>query len=121
MPRFVILLHETQGTPRPTHYDLMFEAGGSLWTWAVEKIPAPGETQIAERLSDHRLAYLDYEGEISANRGRVQRVGQGTYELTSQSPHEIALHLRGDTVTGTLTLSALSDDPHRWRVSLSTG
>jgi hypothetical protein len=49
-----------------------------------------------ERLADHRLAYLDYEGPVSGDRGIVRRLDTGTfcsgekpltYELTGQLIH----------------------------------
>jgi hypothetical protein len=36
-----------------------------------------GAALPAERLADHRRLYLDYEGEISGNRGRVVRLIRG--------------------------------------------
>lgn len=33
---------------------------------------------LAERLPDHRAAYLDYEGDVSANRGCVTRLASGS-------------------------------------------
>jgi hypothetical protein len=122
MPRFVILFHETpDNAPRPTHFDLMFEHAGMLRTWAVEKLPTAGEAVIGQRLADHRLAYLDYEGEISAGRGRVTRVEEGDYDSLEDTAAKLILRIRGSKLEGILTLTALSDDPHRSRVSLSVG
>jgi len=123
MPRFVILLHtvgQAPGRP-PTHFDLMFEHAGVLRTWAIEKLPAAGETLIAERLADHRLAYLNYEGEISGGRGRVSRVEQGEYDVIEETESSLILRVHGAKLTGTLTLTVLADDPQRSRVSLSDG
>jgi hypothetical protein len=33
-------------------------------------------------LANHRRAYLEYEGEISGNRGRVSRIEEGTYQIS---------------------------------------
>ncbi|MEX2111880.1 MAG: hypothetical protein WD845_01765, partial [Pirellulales bacterium] len=61
MPRFVILRHELPaGQARPSHWDLMFENGGTLRTWTVQcepKLPLDAE---AQSLADHRIEYLDY-------------------------------------------------------------
>jgi len=122
MPRFVILLHETQDNiRRPPHFDLMFEHAGVLRTWATEKLPALGETSIGERLADHRLAYLDYEGEISGDRGQVTRVEQGDYDVIEETESNLILRICGAQLKGILTLTALTDDPQRSRVSLSSG
>jgi hypothetical protein len=60
----------------------MLEADGVLATWRVGAAPAdvPPEGAPAERIGDHRLAYLSHEGEISGARGTVRRVEAGTYE-----------------------------------------
>ena len=54
----------------------------------------------ATRLPDHRKHYLDYEGEISGNRGTVARIDAGTYEQLS--PEVYVLH--GANFSGTLTV-----------------
>jgi DNA polymerase Ligase (LigD) len=122
MPRFVVLLHETPaGQSRATHFDLMLEHGAVLRTWAIEKLPADCETIRAEKLPHHRLAYLDYEGEISGDRGRVSRADAGQYEIVHETDAEIVARLSGKKLHGTLTLVRDDRDAHRWRVSFSPG
>lgn len=102
------ILHHT-GVPEP-HYDLLFETrpGSDLATWRVPVWPVSGPT-LATRLKDHRRAYLDYEGEISRNRGRVERVAGGTCDVvvgedavwtvrlvTGASPTTLTLRPSGD-------------------------
>jgi hypothetical protein len=74
--RYVILWHNEVAEP---HYDLMFETlpGSALATWRSPQWPIEGPTAVT-RLKDHRRAYLDYEGELSGRRGRVERVAIGT-------------------------------------------
>ena len=122
MPRFVVLLHETPpGYPRGTHFDLMLQHEGSLWTWAIEKLPTAGQPAMAERLPDHRLAYLDFEGEVAAGRGRVSRVDAGEFDVMTDEESLLVLLIRGGQLTGTLTLEQIAEDPHRWCVSLAAG
>lgn len=45
-----------------------------------------GQSIHAERIADHRWAYLEYEGPISDNRGAVSRVAKGV--ITSQKRDE---------------------------------
>jgi len=45
-----------------------------------------GQSILAERITDHRWAYLDYEGPISGNRGVVSRIAKGV--ITSQKHDE---------------------------------
>ena len=120
MPRFVILRHETPADyPRPAHFDLMLEQENVLWTWALEKLPAPGESVIAERLPDHRLMYLDYEGVIAGGRGSVSRVEAGECEWIEQSPGELKVRLRGSTIDGVLRLTLRPEGPLQWDLWLS--
>ena len=120
MLRFVILRHETPADyPRPAHFDLMLEQENVLWTWALEKLPAPGESVIAERLPDHRLMYLDYEGVIAGGRGNVSRVEVGECEWIEQSPGELKVRLRGSTIDGVLRLTLRPEGPLQWDLWLS--
>jgi hypothetical protein len=122
MPRFVVLYHEIPaGYPRETHFDVMLEQSGALKTWALEKIPAAGESVSAEQLPDHRVAYLEYEGEIAGDRGRVTRVEAGSYELTTESETEIIAQLNGEKLCGTLKFSRDDMKAHLWRVSFAPG
>lgn len=94
MPRFVVLRHSLPAeAERPTHWDWMFELNGVLETWATEPLNqlfGPSEliepiSVIAQRLADHRLEYLDYEGPVSGQRGSVARILRGTYTCLDQS------------------------------------
>lgn len=80
------------------HYDWMFEADGQLATWATPKLilgDLPGEVG-AIRLPDHRIAYLQYEGDVSGNRGSVQRVEEGLFKLTDAAPDRYEIRTRGN-------------------------
>jgi hypothetical protein len=101
--RYVVLWHrlerERSGQPAQPceppreqhcgdHYDWMFEYQGQLLTWASQQfLPADRSgTVTAARLADHRLAYLDYEGPISGDRGAVRRVETGQHRLLCSAP-----------------------------------
>lgn len=119
MPRFVILLHETPpGHSRGMHYDLMLEHGDALWTWACDALPIAGTSVSAERLADHRLAYLDYEGPVSGDRGSVHRVAGGECELLTAAAEEVRVRFAGDSLSGELVLTRDAAATNRWTVSL---
>jgi hypothetical protein len=119
MPRFVVVLHETpENYERGAHFDLMLESGSVLWTWALPALPEAGEVILGERLADHRLAYLDYEGEVSGGRGRVRRIDRGEYESLEESVERLMIRLAGKQVRGTLLL-VHEPNSQRWRISLS--
>ncbi len=122
MPRYVILLHElpaghelARGAAK--HWDLMLEWGPALRTWALACEPAYGMTCDAEQLADHRLAYLDYEGPVSGNRGHVTRWDAGQYEIVSRAEDFLNLTLQGPILPCRLSLKK-GDGNHFWRVSV---
>jgi hypothetical protein len=131
MPRFVLLLHDCpHDKPRPTHCDLMFETGDLLATWALATLPANWQTLLddsqlkfaasnsvdAERLSDHRLAYLDYEGPVSSGRGSVRRLDTGTFVTTNDSNEFV---IAGEFLRGTILLQPPSENSELWRLAFT--
>jgi hypothetical protein len=134
--RFVILHHEV-GTKLTrtdqSHYDWMFDVGGTLRTWATEPLVSlEKESDIScDRLSDHRLAYLEREGEIDGDRGRVIRVLAGVFRLTDDRIDRFVAELfweqgadqRAATVTCYRSLPDvdLRLDESLWRLRFSPG
>jgi hypothetical protein len=112
MPRYVVLYHQTpQGSERAAHWDLMLENDGILWTWALAADPRT--SQSAQRLPDHRLAYLDYEGPISGDRGSVSRWDTGEYAVLELSERRIRVRLSGLQLDGEVRLSSPANGD-RW-------
>ena len=95
MPRFVVLRHEKDET---SHFDLMLESGGVLLTFSFAGFPAAGAS--GERIFDHRLKYLDFEGGLAGRKGRVTRVDRGTFDLLSLADEALHVHLRGERLSG---------------------
>lgn len=94
----------------------MLEAEGALRTWALDAEPVGRLMCGAEQLADHRLAYLDYEGEVSGGRGTVKRFDSGTYGLRRDDAEGLIAELRGARLRGEATLLRESGD-QRWRFS----
>jgi len=113
MPRFVILRHDA---PTGLHFDFMLERGGVLATWSMKKPPSVGVEQIAERLPDHRVAYLDYEGPISGGRGTVSRWEQGTYDEVGWDEDRVLVELRGEKLACRVLLEQIAGRTATWRM-----
>ncbi|MEZ6243352.1 MAG: hypothetical protein R3B57_09940 [Phycisphaerales bacterium] len=78
--------------------------------------PAISEAD-ARRLSDHRAHYLDYEGPLSADRGRVRRLATARILHLDESPTRLTATLALDA--SNLTLHARRLDADRWRLVLT--
>lgn len=75
--RYTVSLHESADG---AHYDLFLESSDRLMTWRLDVPPEQNPGQIM-RIADHRVRYLDYEGEISEGRGRVTIHSRGRFRL----------------------------------------
>lgn len=88
--------------------------GSGHWDWLIARSPDPSSTLVsfrlnhpfddeacsgfeAERIADHRGAYLDYEGPVRNARGRVKRTASGLARIDLDSPDrfEVELELGG--------------------------
>lgn len=115
MPRFVVLRHELPpGNVRTSHYDVMFDTGEVLRTWAVNDLPDSPTEQPAEQLADHRREYLTYEGPISGNRGDVRRWDEGAYETVRDDAEAFVATVRGGRLSGTLRIAAGPQPTYRY-------
>ena len=110
MPRFVILEHD-----HPVlHWDLMLEANSVLHTWRLAEAPAPDRLIAATALGHHRIAYLDFEGPVSGNRGTVHRWDTGVFEeLPDSAPAVRKLQFQGARVRGVILLN--QNDGDEWQ------
>lgn len=100
MPRYVILEHNWPHR----HWDLMLECDGVLKTWRLSEPPTADHLVQAEAIGDHRLAYLDYEGEVSGGRGTVKRWDAGEFDWSNTSNELAVAVVRGSQLEGVLQL-----------------
>ena len=80
-----------------------------------------GQSLPAQRIQDHRPAYLAYEGEVSGGRGNVKRLSGGTIIQQRESP-DAKLHLEvswdsGDGVSIVQQLTLQQKNPSQWLVN----
>jgi hypothetical protein len=133
MPRFVLLRHLCPaGYEKSSHWDFMLEWTGALRTWELRELPtiwwialgdvlpdsAKPATYVvqASRLADHRLAYLDYEGPLSHNRGSVSRSDAGTYTLTRETGNRLDIQLAGERLQGETVLELDKAHQDHWHL-----
>jgi hypothetical protein len=98
VPRFVILEHDWPAR----HWDLLLEFGPVLRAWRL--LSEPDVAVPAEPNADHRLLYLEYEGPVSGDRGRVSRWDAGTFEWVADEPDRVAVELRGAKLAGVFVI-----------------
>jgi hypothetical protein len=113
MPRFVVLEHDFPYL----HWDFMLETGDALRTWRLAVPPQAGELIQARPLGNHRRAYLDYEGPLSGDRGRVKRWDEGTFDWLSDAADCVSIQLFGRRLRGRVMLEKL--DEENWRFQLT--
>lgn len=90
----------------------MLECGGVLRTWALQQPPNDSKPQVVEALPDHRLAYLEYEGEVSGGRGSVSRWDAGTYEPANadvRSDGSLWIRVASSRLCGEIKLARVND------------
>lgn len=97
--RFVVLLHEVGPQfmrTTETHLDWLFESGEALTTWSTKVVTDFGTSfeLPCHQLPDHRLIYLDHEGEIGGGRGSVRRLLAGEFTHLKKRSGEVAFHAR---------------------------
>jgi len=96
----------------------MLEAGDVLRTWALSEEPRLGTPIDAEALPDHRLAYLDYEGPVSRNRGTVTRWDTGHYSIERETALHLRVRLHGTRLQCQAKLSRDENAPGIWFLEL---
>ena len=103
---FVLLIHDHPFV----HWDLLVQHGEVLRSWRLLESPdrwrsAAESTELsAESIGDHRLLYLDYEGPVSRERGRVVRWDHGQAEWLVNGEAAVRLKLSGGRLIGVLVL-----------------
>jgi hypothetical protein len=101
--RFVIHKHSTDGD---THWDLMLETENALQTFRLNLSPQQilQTPALAEKIHDHPLKFLTYQGPVQNGKASVKIVDSGTYNIVHQTNEKIELNLTGQILNGKFTL-----------------
>lgn len=121
--RFVVLRHEVpDDSPIPSHWDLLIEAGHSFLTWRLWQDWATVAEQSIQRIGDHRLDFLEFEGPLTGGRGCVGRVDSGELAAWVWCDREIAGAFRGrfGTVQRRLFRLESTGGADEWRLEQTT-
>jgi len=105
---FVLLEHKTTSGPGDVHWDLIVQVPGEdlLPTWRLADNPLASDRPIAaERIADHRPAYLAYEGEVSGERGSVRRIDWGEADVVRFGETGLYVRLSGQRLKGHFELA----------------
>lgn len=127
MPRFVLLRHDCLPSYKPSHWDFMLERHEALLTWSLAALPRSWAAALAVegdaddaveavKLADHRIAYLDYEGPVSDDRGKVRRCDGGEFRWVEHGDQALSVELHGAALQDVVRLRQLDGD--RWRLKV---
>ena len=113
--QFVVQEHRT---PDGVHWDLMLQIDQRLWTWRMARHPADvGNTPLPlEKIADHPLRFLTYEGPVQNKTGSVQIADRGRAEMLAQTPNALTVCLDGLHLKGQFILSKTDSGP-LWTLS----
>lgn len=102
--RYVILRH---ATPEGVHFDFMLESEGILSTWRIDIGPEDMKTTAAkaEKIFDHDLKFLTYEGPVNKGTGRVTAVDKGVYSVIARTADEMQIQIEAEILGGVYTLT----------------
>jgi bifunctional non-homologous end joining protein LigD len=114
--KFVVQKH-SQGSK--VHWDLMLKVGDVLKTFRLESPPDEllQRKTSAEKIFDHPLKFLTYEGDVNDGRGNVKIADAGAYRTLSENENCWKLQLDGSILKGKSILSHLEGD--KWEFSFS--
>ncbi|MHC4260141.1 MAG: DNA polymerase ligase N-terminal domain-containing protein [Planctomycetota bacterium] len=114
--KFVVQEHSKDSK---VHWDLMLEMGGVLKTFRLELPPDEllQHKTSAEKIFDHPLKFLTYEGDVNNGRGNVKIADAGTYHTLSEGENCWELQLDASILKGRFILTHLEGD--EWEFSSS--
>ncbi len=114
-PAYVIQEHHA----KRLHWDLRFEIGKVLKSWALPKVPPEkeGEKRLAVQVDDHPLEYALFEGNIPEGNygsGKVKIWDRGTFEVVEQTDKKLVVNIKGDKLQGKYCLLHFKPNEKNW-------
>jgi len=101
------------------HWDLRFEEGNVLKSWALPKHPPTieGEKRLAVSVSDHPIEYAMFEGEIPQGNygaGQVTIWDKGTFETEERTSKKWIVNIKGEKLQGRYCLLHFKPKEKNW-------
>lgn len=114
-PVYVIQEHHAS----KLHWDLRFEVGSVLKSWALPKEPPQkiGEKRLAISVDDHPLEYAMFEGKIPEGNygaGTVTTWDRGTFEIIENSDKKLVVNIHGSRLKGKYCLVHFEPQEKNW-------
>ena len=114
-PVYVIQEHHAS----KLHWDLRFEIGHTLKSWALPKEPPQkiGERRLAISVDDHPIEYAMFEGEIPEGNygaGQVKTWDKGTFDLVESNGKKIVVNIHGARLQGKYCLVHFEQEEKNW-------
>jgi hypothetical protein len=112
--KFVVQKHQRES--EPTHWDLMLERDEILETYRLSLPPDRWEKETieTEKIFDHPLKFLSYEGSVNSGKGRVEIADCGTYRLIERNETQQQILFSGNLLKGEYRLCLI--EGNRWKL-----
>lgn len=93
--RYVIQKHTHKHNP--THWDLMIEKNSALETYRLTLAPADFASELidAEKIHDHPLKFLSYQGPVNNDLGNVEIADKGECEIELANEKQLNILFTG--------------------------
>ncbi len=86
------------------HWDVMVQCGDVLWTWRAACVPTASAASLPlEKIADHPLRFLTYEGPVQNHTGQVRRIDAGACLLKKKS-NSLCIDFQGQLLRGAFVL-----------------
>lgn len=89
-------MHKHLAEKAGEHSDFRISDGKHAYSWMIRKgFPDPGKMHLAKRQPDHRVSYMEFEGEIKKKygKGKVKIDSTGTARLLRSNPNKLVFAL----------------------------
>ena len=99
------------------HYDLRLERDGVLKSWSIPKGMPTDKRHLAIETPDHKMSWLDFEGEIKEGygAGSVKLDSKSTFKTISYKPKKWVFYVNSGKYQGKYTLVHWKDN--KWLIS----